>query len=328
MPRIERYSPFMNRTPLSDRSFRLKADALLPLSVKTDAAGIRRATAHLGAIAAVACLVWLAMPSAWAIVPLVFLGYLQAFLFSVLHETAHGTAFRTRWLNTVLGHFAGFALLLPYEYYRVFHWDHHRHTQDPERDPELALGPPTNLAGLLWVWSGVPMWIGRVRMLVTHGLQSQVSEPWVKADKTSTIVREAGLYLAAYALVAIAAVAAVSGGLSILFWLWLLPMVIGHLFLRPYLLSEHTGCAQSSNMLANTRTTYCNAFIRFFAWNMPYHTEHHAYPAVPFHALPSLNAYLAPHLINTEQSYVASIYAVVRHTVSHEEAASSVRPGH
>jgi len=311
----------------SDRSFRLRADTLLPLSAKTDAAGVRRAAAHLGAIFVAAVFVWLALPSLWAIVPLVLLGYLQGFLFSILHETAHCTAFKTRRLNTVLGHFAGFALLLPYEYLRAFHWDHHRYTHDPDRDPELALGPPTTVAGLLWVWSGVPMWIGRVRMLLTHGLLNQVVEPWVKADKTRMIIHEARYYLAAYALVVLLALAVVPAGLSIVFWLWLLPMAIGHLFLRPYLLSEHTGCELGSNMLANTRTTYCNAFIRFFAWNMPFHTEHHAYPSVPFHALPALNAHLAPHLVNTEQSYAASTRAVVRHVTSNEQTTGAIRPG-
>ncbi|MFK7963072.1 MAG: fatty acid desaturase [Burkholderiaceae bacterium] len=306
------------------RSFRLKADALLPLSAKTDAAGTFRAAVHLGAIVALASLVWLTLPSGWAVLPIVLLGYLQAFLFSILHETAHRTAFRTRGLNTALGHFAGFLLLLPYEYYRAFHWDHHRYTQNPERDPELAISPPTSLASLMWVWSGIPMWIGRLRMLLTHGLQSQVAKPWVKADQTSTIAREARWYLAGYSLVAIAAV---SGGLGIIFWLWLLPMTIGYLFLRPYLLSEHTGCENSSDMLANTRTTYCNGFIRFFAWNMPYHAEHHAYPAVPFHALPALNVRLASHLRNTERGYTASTRAVVRHVLSQEAAASAAKAG-
>jgi len=61
-------------------------------------------------------------------------------------------------------------------------------------------------------------------------------------------------------------------------------------------LAEHTGCAQAPNMLENTRTTYTNAFVHFFAWNMPHHAEHHAYPAVPFHALPKLGALLAAEL--------------------------------
>ncbi len=317
----------MTRTAFSDQPYKLKADVLLPLTAKTNAAGIARAVVHLGSIVALAGVVWQMLPSPWVILPLVLLGYLQAFLFSPFHESAHGTAFRTRWLNTVLGHVAGFALLYPFEYYRVFHWDHHRHTQDPARDPELAVAPPASLAGLLWVVSGAPMWVGKVRRLVKHGLLGRVDEPWVTADKTEAIVREARRYLAAYALLILLAVFVIPGGLAMLFWLWVLPMIIGHWFLRLYLLSEHTGCEQGNNMLANTRTTYCNGFIRFFAWNMPYHSEHHAYPAVPFHALPALNAHLAPHLVNTEQGYPASVRAVARHAMgSHAEV--SAKPLH
>ena len=36
----------------------------------------------------------------------------------------------------------------------------------------------------------------------------------------------------------------------------------------------------------NTRTTYTGAVVKWVAWNMPYHVEHHAYPSIPFHALP------------------------------------------
>ena len=39
-------------------------------------------------------------------------------------------------------------------------------------------------------------------------------------------------------------------------------------------------------MLENSRTTYTNALVRFLAWNMPFHAEHHAWPSIPFHALP------------------------------------------
>ena len=43
------------------------------------------------------------------------------------------------------GHLSAFAIVLPYEYYCLFHWDHHRYTQDPEKDPELIVGPmPTS----------------------------------------------------------------------------------------------------------------------------------------------------------------------------------------
>jgi hypothetical protein len=64
------------------------------------------------------------------------------------------------------------------------------------------------------------------------------------------------------------------------------PLLVGQGFLRPYLLAEHTACAFTRDCLENTRTTLTLWLVRLFAWNMPYHGEHHAYPAVPFHALP------------------------------------------
>jgi fatty acid desaturase len=157
------------------------------------------------------------------------------------------------------------------------------------------------------------VWINRVRMLLVHGLADKVAEPWVPSDKRRLVVAEARCYLLGYAALIAASVAA---GSWALLWLWLLPLMLGQWFLRPYLLAEHTGCAHTPNMLENTRTTYTNAFVRFFAWNMPYHAEHHAYPAVPFHALPRLNALLAAHIVHSKRGYVAASAAVVRHVAA------------
>jgi fatty acid desaturase len=71
---------------------------------------------------------------------------------------------------------------------------------------------------------------------------------------------------------------------------WIIPAMLGQPFLRLYLFSEHAGCAMNDDTFANTRTTYTNAAIRFLAWQMPFHVEHHAFPAVPFHALKLVNA--------------------------------------
>ena len=62
--------------------------------------------------------------------------------------------------------------------------------------------------------------------------------------------------------------------------------LLGQPFLRAYLLAEHARCPHVANMLENTRTTFTTALVRLIAWNMPFHAEHHAYPAVPFHKLP------------------------------------------
>jgi len=38
---------------------------------------------------------------------------------------------------------------------------------------------------------------------------------------------------------------------------------------------------------------------------MPFHAEHHAFPAVPFHALENLHSLVRPHLQETERGYIA-----------------------
>lgn len=65
--------------------------------------------------------------------------------------------------------------------------------------------------------------------------------------------------------------------------------------------------------LENTRTTRTLALVRLFAWNMPYHAEHHAYPAVPFHALPRLHGHVRARLANLEPGYVAATAKVNRY---------------
>ncbi len=70
----------------------------------------------------------------------------------------------------------------------------------------------------------------------------------------------------------------------------MLPLRLGAPALRGYLLAEHGRCPHVADMLQNSRTTPTNRLVRWLAWNMPYHSEHHAYPAVPFHKLPLMHA--------------------------------------
>ena len=125
----------------------LTSAALRELSARSNLPGIVRAVSHYGAIGVFGTLIWLVSSTygvLWALPLIVVQGYFIAFLFMVVHETAHKTAFRSRALNLALGHLSSFAIGLPYEYYCLFHWDHHRYTQDPDRDPELwlARSPP------------------------------------------------------------------------------------------------------------------------------------------------------------------------------------------
>jgi fatty acid desaturase len=287
----------------------IRRDDLRALMARSDGPGLVRAACHLGALVVTGTLVWRLRSTVW-VVPLVILhGYALAFLFCLLHETAHRTAFRTRWLNVTLGTVAGFLTFRPYRNYRVFHWEHHRHTQDPARDPELHFAKPSTLPAYLAVLTGVPNLRRRLDDLLKLSA-GRADKPWMSPPERRPLILEARAYLAGYLVVAAVSIAAGSAAALLL---WIVPFMVGQAFLQPYLLAEHTGCATTRDCLTNTRTTLTLPLVKLFAWNMPYHAEHHAYPAVPFHALPRLHEHVRGHVANVEPGYLAATATVNRH---------------
>jgi len=265
---------------------RLDKQTLAPLLQRSDRSGLLHFGLHLGLFAATGAAVWFARPVWWLLLPaLVLHGLVLVAFFAPAHETIHRTAFRSRWLNTAVAWWCGL-LLLPPDYFRAFHFAHHAATQDPTRDPELASAKPATWRQYLWHVSGLPYWIYQSRIAVTHAL-GRVPEPFANERMKRRIVAEARILLGLVVLLAAGSVLLQSWALL---WLWVLPGLLGQPFLRLFLLAEHWGCPQLPDMLANTRTTLTNGLVRFLAWNMPYHVEHHAYPAVPFHALPRVHA--------------------------------------
>jgi fatty acid desaturase len=221
----------------------------------------------------------------------------------------HRTAFASRRINDAVAFAAGALLVLPPEYFRAFHFAHHRFTQDPARDPELAVPPPATLPEYLWRVSGIPNWGKRLSVTLKHALTGRVSEPFVAEGKRAPIVREARILWLCYA--ALLALSLYFRSTAALVY-WIVPVMLGQPFLRLYLLSEHMGCPFTEDMYANTRTTYTNAAVRLLTWQMPFHVEHHAFPAVPFHALARLNVYIRPRIKVSAPGYLALHAALIR----------------
>lgn len=283
----------------------LTSAELRALSVRTNLQGMVRAASHYGAIALFGTLIWLTVSTIglfWAIPLIVVQGYFVAFLFMVVHETAHKTAFRSRAINLVLGHLSSFAIGLPYEYYCLFHWDHHRYTQDPERDPELLVGRmPATDTELAIAYSGLRQVAFRIGLMLRHAFTGNATAPWIPEGKRHIVVRESRLYVAGYLVLLFASLELHT---TLLLWIWIVPLIVGQLFLRPYLYAEHTGCDRTRSAFQNTRTTYTGMVTKWFAWNMPYHVEHHAYPSIPFHALPKLNEIVDRRIVFRGRGYL------------------------
>lgn len=284
-------------------------DALKRLSERSDAAGLRQLGLHAALLAATGALVAASSGTAWMLPAMFAHGVALIFLFAPLHETIHRTAFRSRALNDAVAFVIGVLLVLPREYFRAFHFAHHRFTQDAATDPELGTPKPTSIPTFLWCVSGVPYWIAGLRGLFTRAAGT-LREPFYATERLRrAVIIEARVVLAIYA---IALIGSVLAGTGVLLWYWVIPALLGQPVLRLYLLCEHAGCPRSADMLENSRTTYTNAPVRFLAWNMPYHAEHHAWPSIPFHALPQTNAVVRDRLRTTAPGYGVALGEIWR----------------
>lgn len=267
------------------------------MTERSDGAGLRHLAGHLGAILLCGGLIAAKVPGWQVLLPVQ--GVLLVFLFTLEHECTHRTPFASERLNDWVGRFCGLALVLPFEWFRWFHLAHHRWTNLPGKDPELASEKPESLAAWLWHVSGLPFWGAGLRLMAALVL-GRAEGDYLPEGARARIVREARGMALVYAGLATSLI-----WTPAVLWVWVLPALLGQPALRLYLLAEHGDCPRVANMFENTRTTFTNRIIRFLAWNMPYHVEHHVWPAVPFHRLPEVHALMREELRVTAEGYAA-----------------------
>ncbi|MGC1498179.1 MAG: fatty acid desaturase [Sulfitobacter sp.] len=266
------------------------------LHYRSNAKGLLHLVGHFGALVVMASYIALQAPL-WPLIILPY-GIALMFLFTLSHECTHATPFAHPKISAVVGHLVSLPLLLPFTWFRYFHLAHHKHTNDPDRDPEIAgHGRPTTWRAYLIYLSGWGYWSSNARTLWQNA-RGNLNAPYLPTRKHPVMIHEARILLALYGLILLSLFYS-----PLALWIFIIPALVGQPFLRLYLLAEHGHCPPVANMLENTRTTLTNRIVRFFAWNMPYHAEHHAMPNVPFHALPQLHQDVAAHLKSVSNGY-------------------------
>ncbi len=284
----------------------LPPNTLSALNETADGPGLRHLAGHAGLILFLG--LWIAM--GWFFWPLALVaqGIAICFLFTLQHETTHKTPFANEPINEWVGRVCGVLIVQPFEWFRYFHLAHHRHTNIPGKDPELLAGAkPETVGAYLWHVTGLPFWISMFGVVLRNAL-GRTPGDYVPRRAYARIKTEARWLLVIYVGVLVSLFLS-----SLLFWVWLLPCLLGQPFLRLYLLAEHGRCPFVADMLQNTRTTYTNRIVRFLAWNMPYHAEHHTLPQVPFHKLPVLHAYMQGRHKVTSDGYAAFTAEYTQH---------------
>ena len=273
--------------------------------------GLRRFVIQFGLFLAAAVLMTFAFEQnllLWALGAIVFaLGVCP--MFAVSHETVHRTAFSSRWANDGVAIVSSIATFYVPEWFRHFHFGHHRYTHDPTRDPELAPFGVTmpsftgNLPMYISFLTGMALVIFKITTMCLLALplpKSFLSKHMVYVDSkvVGRIQWQARLCVLFHAAWLVPGFLWYPGLASIL-----LAQLLGHGMLAVFLAAEHGGLPHEGTVLERTRTTITNGFVRYLMWNMPYHTEHHAYPAVPWHALPDLHRLMEGEIVHVVPGY-------------------------
>ena len=205
------------------------------------------------------------------------------------HEAGHGTAFKTRWMNVAVHQIACFGTMREPI---VRRWDHTRHHTDTVivgRDREIIEERPPRLLHLFLFWFGIPQVAGQLRSTIRHALGriAEDEQQIIPESEWTAMFRQARILLAIHlGLVGLS----IALGTVLPLMLTSLATLYGTPFSVYVGLIQHVGLAEDvTDYRLNTRTCYMNPVFRFVYWNMNFHLEHHMFPMVPFHALPSLH---------------------------------------
>ena len=226
----------------------------------------------------------------WAILPFALYGVIYASSSdSRWHESSHGTAFKTDWMNNALYEIASFMVLRESVVWRWSHTRHHSDTIIVGLDPEIVVQRPANLPKLISNFFNIMALRGYVKGVFRHltGKLSPEERTFIPETERGRLMFRAWIYLLIYA--SVIGLAIYSGSFLPLMFIGL-PSFYGAWLMVVYGYTQHAGLAE--NVLdhrLNTRTVYMNPINRYLYWNMGYHLEHHMFPLVPYHALGKLH---------------------------------------
>lgn len=200
----------------------------------------------------------------------VALGVIGAYVaFTPLHEAAHRVLARTRWVNEVAGRIAGIPLAGPFAAVRFIHLEHHKHTNDPDDDPDHWSGRgPRWALPLRWLTQDLHYYIVYLRLRQRRPVREQLE-----------VIGMLGT------MIAIAVVLAASGyGTEVLLG-WLVParLAIGILaFAFDYLPHRpHRVTAKQDRFGATSAFEGRWKYVATLGQSL--HRVHHLYPGVPFY---------------------------------------------
>jgi fatty acid desaturase len=271
------YAPTIDREVLRGLMRRTNSHALLTLGL------------WLLLCIATGYIVVLTRSSVWLWPAMLVYGGVLCFAYAASHETAHGTAFKTRWLNEAVFWFTSLVFIEEPLYRRYSHAEHHTHTWFNQLDPQKPYGNPLALTRYLFGTLGLTFYFDAARQLIRHSAGRFTAEElrFLPPSEIRQAILNSRIMSACYLALVMTGILFQSPWPFILYFI---PRFMGGCIVTLYINTQHMCMAEDLyDHRLTTRSIKCGWLEQRLYWNMHYHIEHHLYPTVPFHALPRLN---------------------------------------
>jgi fatty acid desaturase len=269
---------------------------LKKLMRRNDYIGILRLIVCLASFVFYGWLYYISWGTLW-IVPTVILfgGTMSLFAYSLSHECAHGTAFKTRWLNEAIFWFSSILFGQEPVFRRYSHAEHHTYTWFWEKDAQMPFTVRQKVGWweyFRW-YSSLEYHFLFMKIAIRHalGLPSKRTRSFVPETELWPMQRNSMIFVAIWA---VAIAVSIYFQTMALVWFYVVPKVVGDVINMTYVGTQHFEMGEDDiELLHTTRSIKPNWFVDLYYWNMGYHIEHHFAPTVPYHALPELNRQLS-----------------------------------
>ena len=219
----------------------------------------------------------------WAAFPIATIN--MALVYLPTHEAQHDIIARPgqrlRWLNELVGHATSWMLVFPFEVLRITHLDHHRHTNDPEKDVDITTKAPGP-------WSAI--WAAIRNRQPNAKRNHDYAAALIRANRPGLIVLSLVYKLG---FIAILGALAWNGYALEALLLWWLPYQIAITYIIFFLswAPHHPGDEQGR--YRNTRS-WRSKLGNIGSMGMQFHIVHHLHPYIPLTRTPAAYRNMRP----------------------------------
>lgn len=299
-------------------------DQMKELMKRSDAKGLKQTISYFIVLSGLGYLTWRCMGTYWVIPAFIAYGTVYCFLNHMMHETIHRTPFKSRKLNDFVHWVSSFLNGAEAVTNRYGHLRHHKVTYYEKYDPEVFIFRPFSL----WKYfKKCFIDIPNPGYILSHaaGRITDQDRDLIPPKELNWLVWSSRLWVVGYGLI-IASCFVFHTYMPLLFTIG--ARIFGAPLARLLDHSQHS-CLEINepDHRLCCRNIDLNPVLRFLYWNMNFHTEHHMFPAIPFHALPKMHELIKDQLPPAKKGLIAAyceiIPAVIR---QHKDPSYHITP--